>query len=299
LLTAICKRLSLKIVCDKNIQKMNKIIFIIILSIGAILSSFYAKKDVDDSTQDRNNYHKTEIENKMKIEIWSDIVCPWCYIGKRRLENALAKFEDAQYIEIEYKSFQLNPDMQTNLDMSVVDYLVKYKAIPKSSALQMMNQVTNIASSLELEYHLDKAIAINTLQAHALLHYAKTENKQLEMKERLMKAYFTEAKNVDDLEVLLQLATEVGLDENEVKTALESKQFAQAVQADIQQARNFGVQGVPFFVFNREFAISGAQEETVFLQTIQKAYTSWRKTNPIQKFETIDGKVCTPEGDCD
>ncbi len=271
----------------------------IFLILGLVLLSSALYSAMNYNTLNETKSEKIETTKKMKIEIWSDIVCPWCYIGKKRLENALSKFEDAAYIEIEYKSFQLNPDMKTDPNMSVVDYLVKYKSIPQSSALQMMQQVTHIAAELGLEYHLDKAIAVNTLQAHALLHFAKSKGKQLEMKERLMKAYFTEAMNVDDLGVLLQLAHEVGLDKTEVKTALQSQQYAAAVQADIKTANNLAVRGVPFFVLDQAYAISGAQEEAVFLNSIRKAYQEWRKTHPIKKLETIDGKVCTPKGECD
>lgn len=272
---------------------MNKILLITLLGLSFTFLCDQQKVNAQNVIKLKEN------KIKMKIEIWSDIVCPWCYIGKRKFEAALAKFEGAEYIELEYKSYQLNPGMETDTSLSVVDYLSKYKGISRTDADQMMAQVTAVAKNVDLEYHLDKAIAINTLQAHALLHFAKAKGKQLEMKERLMKAYFTEALNLDDTKLLAKLAGEIGLDAEAVEKALESGEYAAAVQADIQQAAGFGVRGVPFFVFNRTYAISGAQEVDVFLNTLEKAYGEWRKANPIQAFETIEGKACKPSGECD
>lgn len=277
---------------------MKKPLMILVLGAGLLFTSFYYNMKPLDNKPDVE-LENTETEKKMKIEIWSDIVCPWCYIGKRKFEAALAKFEDAKYIDVEYKSYQLNPGMETDTTLSVVDYLSKYKGIARKDAIQMKDQVTAIAAGIGLEYHLEKAVAINTLQAHALLHFAKTKGKQLEMKERLMKAYFTEALNLDDRKLLAKLAAEIGLDAEAVEKALESGEYAAAVQADIQQAVGFGVRGVPFFVFNRTYAISGAEEVDVFFNTLVKAYGEWRKANPIQAFETIEGKVCEPNGKCD
>src|SRR5690606_7600524 len=134
----------------------------------------------------------------MKIEIWSDIVCPWCYIGKRRFENALSQFKHAEEVEVEYKSYQLNPDMATDTEMSINQYLSVHKGISMQEAERMSQHVTHVAKEEGLDYSLDKAIPVNTFKAHRLLHLAKENGLQVELKEALLHAYFIEAANVDD-----------------------------------------------------------------------------------------------------
>lgn len=241
---------------------------------------------------------KSDSKPAMKIEIWSDIVCPWCYIGKRRFEQALDSFEHKQYIEVEYKSFQLDPQMETDTSITVQQYLADKKGIDIDQAQEMTIRVEGVAASLGLDYDFERAIPINTLKAHGLLHYAKTVNKQLELKERLMKAYFIEGQNCDDNETLLKLAMEIGLDTAASKNVLEQDSYGKAVQSDILEARSLGLRGVPFFVFNRKYGISGAQELDAFIKTIEEAYADWRKDNPIQKLEIIEGDVCEPGGEC-
>lgn len=240
-----------------------------------------------------------EQPNKMKVEIWSDVVCPWCYIGKRRFEAALEEFEYADHLDIEWKSYQLDPEMETDTSVSIAQYLADKKGMSIDQAEEMMEHVSGVAANVGLEYHLDQAIPINTYQAHSLLHYAKSVGKQGEMKERIMKAYFTESKNLDDKAILVALAKEVGLDTDEVTNILENKTFHKAVKADIMEAYQLGLRGVPFFVIERKYGISGAQETKVFLQSLEKAYEEWIKENPQVNLETIDGKICKPDGSCD
>jgi predicted DsbA family dithiol-disulfide isomerase len=236
---------------------------------------------------------------KMKIEIWSDIVCPWCYIGKRRFEEAYENFEHKAFIDVKYKSYQLDPQMQTDTSISVTQYLADKKGIPMDQAEQMAINVSGVAATLGLNYDFDNAIPINTLKAHGLLHYAKTEGKQIELKERLMKAYFIEAQNCDDTETLIRLAGNVGLDTTRAKQVMESNEFGKEVQGDISEAVQLGLRGVPFFVFDRKYGISGAQAAETFTETLEKAYADWRKDNPIQKLEIIEGEVCEPGGVCE
>lgn len=234
----------------------------------------------------------------MKIEVWSDIMCPWCYIGKRRLEQALANFPEAGRIEIEWKSFQLNPELKSDPSRDIPDYLSQKMGVSREQAIQMNQQVSRIAAGVDLTYHLDQAVLANTFNAHRLLHFAKSQGKQNEAKERLMRAFFTEGKNVDDPAVLLELGAEIGLDKTALQQALENGTFADDVRADVREAHQLGVRGVPFFVFDRKYGISGAQETAVFQNTLEKAFAEWREAHPEISLEMTEGQACTPDGEC-
>ena len=208
----------------------------------------------------------------MTIEIWSDIVCPWCYIGKRRLEKALTQFKHANAVEIEYKSYQLNPDMPTDTSMSINQYLSVHKGISMQEAEQMSQRVSQIAQEEGLQYQLDKAIPVNTFKAHRLLHLAKEKGVQAELKEALLHAYFINATNVDDHAILLKLATAVGLEETAVQNVLTTDTYKADVERDIHEGIQLGLQGVPFFVIDRKYGVSGAQGADVFLRALQRAH---------------------------
>lgn len=235
----------------------------------------------------------------MKIEIWSDVVCPWCYIGKRKFEKALAEFPQAGYIEVEWKSFQLSPETRTDTTITIYDYLSRRMGVSLERAQQMNDHVTEIAAGVGLTYHMGKVTVANTFNAHRLIHFAKSQGKQGEMKERLLKAYFTDCENIDDYKTLARLASEIGLDSNKTMEVLESGTYTGEVKADIEEARQLRISGVPFFVIDRKYGISGAQETTVFLQTLDKAFTEWVQNNPGSNLQVIDGKVCRPGGECD
>jgi predicted DsbA family dithiol-disulfide isomerase len=209
----------------------------------------------------------------MKIEIWSDVMCPFCYIGKRKLETALNRFPLKDKVEIEWKSFQLNPDLISAPNKNTAEYLSEHKGISTEEAISMMDNVTQTAKREGLAFHFEKTKVANTLQAHKLLHLSKTQGKQNELEELLFKAHFTDGENVDDLAVLSRLGEQVGLDPVEIQTVLSSDEYTREVQADILEAQKIGVQGVPFFVFNRKYAISGAQDSAVFMQTLEKAFS--------------------------
>jgi len=239
-------------------------------------------------------------EEKMKIEIWSDVVCPWCYVGKRRLEEALKEFEHSDEIHIEWKSYQLDPEMETDTSLSIYDYLSERKGIPYDQAESMGHNVSAVAHEMGLTYNLDQTIPVNTLQAHEVLHFAKERSLQSATKERLLKAYFTEGKNLDDRTTLLDLGEEIGLNRSQLLLALENSTYAKDVQADIQLGREFGLTGVPFFVFNRKFGISGAQAKEAFLKTLNEAYDDWKKDQPKVKLKmTEEGTICKPDGTCE
>jgi len=234
----------------------------------------------------------------MKVEIWSDVMCPFCYIGKRRFENALQNFQQKDDIEIEWKSFQLNPDMVTDPSINIDQYLAEVKRFPLERARQLNAQVTQMAAEAGLTYNFDKAVVANSFNAHRYSHLAKKHDKGIEAEEQLFKAYFTDGKNIDDLQTLVELGTELGLDAGEVEQTLLSNAYADDVKLDIEQARHLGIQGVPFFVFNNKYAVSGAQAVPVFEQTLDKAYTEWQEENSRPNLEIIDGESCGPDGNC-
>ena len=206
---------------------------------------------------------------KIKIDIWSDVACPWCYIGKRHLEGGIAALgDDAPDVEIEYHSFELAPDTPVDFEGSEVDFLARHKGLPEARVHQMLEHVTGIAANAGLEYDFDALQHTKTLKAHELLHFAKEQGRQLELSERLFRAYFTEGRHVGRIDELVELATEVGLDAEAAREALESGRYASAVEADIAQAGAYGINGVPFFVFEGKYGVSGAQPAEVFSQVL-------------------------------
>ncbi|MBS1634499.1 MAG: DsbA family oxidoreductase [Bacteroidetes bacterium] len=208
----------------------------------------------------------------MKIEIWSDMMCPFCYIGKRRFEAALAQFEHKDCIEISWKSFQLNPDMVTQPDKNIHQYLADIKGWSLEQSRSMNAQVTDMAMDAGLHYDFEKAIVANTFQAHRLLQFAKSKNLGDAAEERMFKAYFTDGLNLDDTDTLLKLGKEIGLNASETEQILKTNAFAGDVKNDIQEAMNIGVRGVPFFVIDRKYAVSGAQQPETFLGALERAW---------------------------
>ena len=235
----------------------------------------------------------------MKIEIWSDVVCPFCYIGKRKMEKALQKFPFKEKVEIEWKSFQLNPDQQTKPGVSTLEDLSQSKGWSMEQTKQITSQVVGMAKMEGLTFDFDKAVVANTKNAHRLIHLAKEFGVQDAMKERLLKAYFTDGLNVDDTDTLIQLGKEVGVPEEKIKPMLESKQYEEAVDQDVYESRQIGVRGVPFFVLDRKFGISGAQPDEVFDQTLEKAWAEYAKNNPVLDIASgSNGDSCDVDGNC-
>jgi predicted DsbA family dithiol-disulfide isomerase len=211
--------------------------------------------------------------NKMKVEIWSDIMCPFCYIGKRHFEEALKQFPEADKIEIEWHSFQLDPGLpKPASDQNVYEYLAQRKGMSVEQSKAMHKNVEQMALAAGLNYNFDKTVVANSFDAHRLIQFAKTKNKGDEAEERLFKAYFTEGKNMCDTNTLLQLAKDIDLDETETKTVLNSEAFSKEVDDDISEASQIGVTGVPFFVFDRKYAVSGAQPSASFVNVLQKSF---------------------------
>jgi predicted DsbA family dithiol-disulfide isomerase len=207
----------------------------------------------------------------MKIEIWSDIACPFCYIGKRKLEKAIQRLPDSVGIVLEWKSFQLNPSLQTDPNQNTLSYLAEAKGWTMEQTVQMTAQVTAMGKEEGLNFNFEKTAVANTKRSHRLLHLAKGFNCQNELKEQLFKVYFEEGKNIDELETLLQCAEQVGIPRAEAINVLDTHAFEEEIDQDVYESRLIGVQGVPFFVFDRKFGISGAQPDEVFDQTLQQA----------------------------
>lgn len=219
----------------------------------------------------------------MKVEIWSDVMCPFCYIGKRRFEQALQQFEYASNIDTEWKSFQLNPNMKTQPGKNVTEHLAEVKDWSIEQADQMNRHVKDMASEAGLEFNLDKAVVANSFNAHRFAHLAKSRSRGNKAEELLFKAYFTDGKNIDDIDILAELGSEIGIDENEVRKVLQGQQYSNAVKQDILAAKNMGIQGVPFFLFDRKYAISGARESEVFTRALQKSWSDWKEKNtPVE-----------------
>ncbi|MEA1854178.1 DsbA family oxidoreductase [Cytobacillus kochii] len=231
----------------------------------------------------------------MKVEIWSDIACPFCYIGKRKFEHALDGFNQKDEVEVVYKSFQLDPNAPQNTTETMNQMLAKKYGQSVEQVEQMQKQVTVQANEVGLDYHLNDAKMTNTLDAHRLIHLAKEKGKMSEMKEQLLKSYFVEGKHVGEIESLVDIAAAVGLDKEEVTSVLASDQYKKEVEADMQEGVQLGVQGVPFFVFNRKYAVSGAQPSNVFSEVLTKVIEEEKQSQPLNVIK--QGDACT-DGSC-
>jgi predicted DsbA family dithiol-disulfide isomerase len=210
----------------------------------------------------------------VEIDVWSDIACPWCYIGKRRLEAGVAAYAgtpDAPPVEIEYHSFELAPDTPVDFEGSEVDFLVRHKRMSAEQVRSMLDRVTRIAAGEGLDYDFASVRHTNTVKAHQLLHYAKAHGLQLEAKERLLRAYFVEGRHVGRAEDLAVLAGEIGLDGDDVLRSLHDDEYLAAVRADGRAAIEYGIQGVPFSVIDGRYGVSGAQPAEVFTQALTQA----------------------------
>ncbi len=208
----------------------------------------------------------------MKIEIWSDVMCPFCYIGKNNFEQALEKLPFKNEVEVEWKSFQLDPTLDPLQPQNTIEYFKEKKGLPADQTSQMIGQVAQMGKGAGIDFNFEKALIINTFSAHKLLHLAKKHGKANEMEEALFIAHFIDGKNVGDLEELISLAEKSGIDQEEARQALTSDQFDNEVNQDIQEAKNNGISGVPFFILNGKYAVSGAQPIEVFADALQQAY---------------------------
>lgn len=209
----------------------------------------------------------------MQIEVWSDVVCPWCYIGKRRFEAALANFEHRAQVKVVWRSFELDPQAPRSSEDTLHQMLAKKYGMSVEQAAAANRRVSVLAAQEGLDYHLDLAHPGNTFDAHRLIHYAASYGLQDAMKERLMRAYFTEGQPVGDLEVLIRLGAEVGLDTEQTRAVLTGGKYADAVAADQREAYLLGISSVPFFVINGKHGISGAQPVQLYQRALARAWS--------------------------
>jgi predicted DsbA family dithiol-disulfide isomerase len=229
----------------------------------------------------------------MKIEIWSDVACPWCYIGKRRFESALAQFPHRDSVEVEWRSYQLDPSVPEHYDGTELDYLSKRKGMAPEQVKQMFAHVTQTAKDEGLDYHFDNVVVANSFTAHRLIHLAATHGKQDLAKERLLSDHFEHGKDIGSQEYLTGLGAALDLPAGEVAELFTSDKFTEEVTMDINEARAIGVTGVPFFVIDRKYGISGAQPAELFAQALNQA---WQDANPLIPVGSSDAEACGPDG---
>ena len=233
----------------------------------------------------------------MRIEVWSDVVCPWCYIGKRRLETALEAFPHSDEVEVVYRSFELDPSAPQHGHERTLTTLARKYGRGEDEMRGMMQNVIDTAAGEGLAFQLFDNVHTRTVDAHRLLHLALATGGaplQLELKEALLAAYFVRAENVGDHGVLRTAAVAVGLDAVRVDEVLAGTEFSDEVAADIAQARAYGATGVPFFVVDQKYGVSGAQPAEVFSQLLDQA---WTESHPqVQMVGASDAEVCGPDG---
>ena len=228
----------------------------------------------------------------MQIEVWSDVVCPWCYIGKRRLETALERFPHRDEVDVVWRSFQLDPTVPEGQTFPTLPALAQKYGRSLDEMRAMQSRVEEMAAGEGLEYDLAHGTSGNTLLAHELLHLAAGRGKGPEMKERLLHAYFEENRSVFDVDALVPLALEVGLDETEVRDALADRRYLPAVREDAATAQALGATGVPFFVVDRTYGAAGAQPPEVLLQLLERAWADAHPLVTVPRAEGCEGDSC-------
>ncbi|MBG6217902.1 putative DsbA family dithiol-disulfide isomerase [Arthrobacter sp. CAN_A6] len=230
----------------------------------------------------------------MDIEIFSDVKCPWCFVGKRRFEKALAAFPHRDQVNVTWRSFQLDPSLPDHYEGTEQQYLAERKGIPAEQVRQMWDNLVTQAAGEGLDFRFDDVVVGNSFTAHRFLHLAKAHGFGAEAKEAVLSAHFEHGKDTSDVDVLVPLGTSIGLAENEIRSTIGSDRFADDVRQDIEEARSLGVSGVPFFVIDRKYGISGAQPTEAFADALA---SYWKETNPLTMVAaSSDGEACGPDG---
>jgi predicted DsbA family dithiol-disulfide isomerase len=235
------------------------------------------------------------VERSMNVDIWSDIACPWCFIGKRRFEKALAEFPHRDQVTVTWHSYQLDPTIPDHYDGGEMDYLATVKRMDRGQVRQMLDHVTATAAGEGLHYDFDRLVVANSFSAHELLHLAKEHGVANSVKESLLSAHFEHGEDIGQRDVLVRIGVAAGLGADEINAALASRRYRAAVNDDIKQARALGIQGVPFFVIENKWGVSGAQPAELFGQALEQA---WRESNPLVmvQAEGDDAATCGPDG---
>lgn len=228
----------------------------------------------------------------MQVEIWSDVVCPWCAIGTRRFETALAGFEHRDEVEVRYRSFELDPSTPAAYPGTATERLAEKYGVPLAQARAMEQRVVDAAAGEGLTFDFRRARPANTVDAHRLLHLAADRGRQAELNERLLLAYFAEGRAVGDPATLVELAADAGLDAAEARAVLDSDRYLAEVREDQATARGLGISGVPFFVLDRQYGVSGAQPAEVLLDALRQA---WTAAHPLSMVGTDPGAACTDD----
>lgn len=233
----------------------------------------------------------------MEVKIWSDVRCPFCYIGKRKFEMALEKFPHKEKINVSWQSFELDPNLTSNPNMNTMDYFCETKGITREQAEGMHGHVVEVAKEVGLDFKLENSGIANSFNAHRLIQLAKSHGLGNQAEEVLFKANFVEGKNIDDQDTLIAAGNLIGLEEKEVREVLNSDAFSKEVRRDEMQAQTLGISGVPFFVFNNKYAVSGAQSPDTFLEVLEQ---SWKEMEPMARPLIItEGEACSADGSCD
>ena len=234
----------------------------------------------------------------MKINIWSDVRCPFCFVGKKKFEKALEKFPHSEKLEITWHSFQLDPQLITQPDVNPYEYFAKVKGITVERAKAMHEGAAMAGKEAGIDFNFDDSKVANSYKAHLLIQLSKTKNLANEMEEALFEAQFLDGKNIDDEETLIQLAKSIGITEDEAKNALQSDELGYLVKQDMQLAAQLGINAVPFFVINDKYGISGAQQPELFLEALEK---TWKEFSSGDKgLQLINsGDSCDIDGNCD
>jgi predicted DsbA family dithiol-disulfide isomerase len=231
----------------------------------------------------------------VKVEIWSDVACPWCYIGKRRFEAALAQFAHRDEVEVTWRSFQLDPQAPTEPGRRVNEILAEKYGVSLAQAAAMNDRVSTLAAGEGLEYHLDRAQYGNTFDAHRLIHLAASGGLQQQAEERLFQAYFTEGRALFDIPTLVNLGSEIGVNADEARDVLSHDTYAEAVRHDEQRAHALGINGVPFFAFDERYGVSGAQPAQLFLEVLEQAWDDSHPLTIVAGDAPEEGGVCDGE----
>lgn len=233
----------------------------------------------------------------MKIDIWSDIRCPFCYVGKKKFEKALSQFPQAENVEVIWHSFQLDPNLQTQPDRNPYEFFSELKNMSIEQAKAMHQHVQNAGNEAGITFNFDDSKIANSFRGHLMIQLAKTKGKADDMEEELFKAQFIDGKNIDDEATLLEIGRTVGFSDEEIANALQSDELANEVAQDGLMARQLGISGVPFFVFNDKYGVSGAQQPEHFLEVLQKSYEEFAAgDNGLQIISRGDN--CDIDGNC-
>ncbi|WHF51651.1 DsbA family oxidoreductase [Chryseobacterium gotjawalense] len=234
----------------------------------------------------------------MKVDIWSDIRCPFCYVGKKNFEKALEQFPEKEKIEVTWHSFQLDPHLKTQPDIDSLEYFSESKGVSAAQAKEMHNHVYKAGKAAGIDFNFDHQKVANSYRAHLLLQLAATKNLANEAEEALFKAQLIEGKNIDDEATLIEIGKYVSLEENEIKEALLSDDFGMEVTRDMMLAQQMGISGVPFFVINDKYGVSGAQPPAAFTEVLEN---SWKEFSAGDKGLQIiyGGESCDIDGNCD